>query len=72
MRVTRGTVINGRIEISGETLPDGMVVTILSPEGEGTFTLGPRSEAELLASIEEAERGEVISGADLLRELRRD
>jgi hypothetical protein len=49
-----------------------MVVTILAPEDQGTFTLGPEAEAALLASIEEADRGEVISGEELLRELRRD
>lgn len=38
----------------------------------GTFTLSPEAEAALLASIEEADRGEVISGEELLQELRRD
>ncbi len=42
-----------------------MVVTILAPEDRGTFTLGPEAEAALLASIEEADRGEVISGEEL-------
>jgi hypothetical protein len=41
-------------------------------ENRGTFTLGPEAEAELLASIEEADQGEVVSGEELLRELRRD
>ncbi len=43
-----------------------------SPKDRGTFTLGPEAEAALLASIEEADRGEVISGEELLRELQRD
>jgi hypothetical protein len=71
MRVTTGRVVNGKIEVSGEELAEGMRVTILAPEEHGTFRLGPEAEAALLASIEEAERGEVISGEDLLRELRR-
>lgn len=41
-------------------------------ENRRTFTLGPEAEAALLASIEEADRGEVISGEELLRELGRD
>ena len=45
-----------------------MVVTILAPEDDGSFTLGPEAEAALLASIEEADRGEVISGEEFLRE----
>ena len=72
MRVTTGRVVNGKIEVPGEELAEGMVVTILAPEDQGTFTLGPEAEAALLASIEEADRGEVISGEELLRELRRD
>ena len=63
--------VNGKIEVLDEELVEGMVVTILTPEDRGVFTLGPEAEAELLSSIEEAERGEVISGEELLRELRR-
>lgn len=69
MRVTTGTVVNGRIEVLGEGLPEGAEVTILSPEDQETFTLGPEAEAVLLARIEEAERADVISGDELLREL---
>jgi hypothetical protein len=69
MRVTTGRVVGGRIEIPGETLPEGTVVTILSPEDQETFTLGAEAEAALLARIEQAERGDVISGDELLREL---
>jgi hypothetical protein len=72
MRVTTGTVVNGRIEIPGEDFAEGTVVTILAPEGLESFTLGPEAEAELLLAIEEADRGEFISGDELLRELRRD
>ena len=72
MRVTTGTVVNGRIEVPGEALPEGMVVTILSPDDRETFRLGPEAEAALLASIDAADRGEVIAGEELLRELRRD
>lgn len=72
MRVTTGTVVNGRIEVPGEALPEGLVVTILSPDDQKVFRLGPEAEATLLASIDAADRGEVISGEALLREIRRD
>jgi hypothetical protein len=72
MRVTTGRVVNGKIEVPDEELTEGMLVTILAPEERGTFTLGPEAEAALLTSIEEGDRGEVISGEELLRELRRD
>lgn len=71
MRVTTGTVVNGRIEIPGEDLAEGTVVTILALEGRESFALGPEAETELLLAIEEAERGEFVSGDELLRELRR-
>jgi hypothetical protein len=72
MRVTTGRVVNGKIEVPDEELAEGMVVTILTPEDRGAFTLSPEAEAALLASIEEGDRGEVISGEELLRELRKD
>jgi hypothetical protein len=72
MRVTTGRIVNGRIEVPGEDFAEGMVVTILAPEDRGTFTLGPEAEADLLAAIEEADRGELLSEEELWRELRRD
>ncbi len=72
MRVSTGTVVNGRIEVPGEGLPEGAEVTILSPEGQEAFTLGAEAEAALLARIEEAEQADVISGDELLRKLRQD
>ena len=71
MRVTTGTVVNGKIEIPGESFAEGTTVTILAREDRESFTLGPEAEAELLLAIEEADRGEFISGDELLRELRR-
>jgi len=62
MRVTTGTVVNGRIEIPGEDFAEGTVVTILAPEAGESFTLGPKAEAELLLAIEEADVEELISG----------
>jgi len=68
MRVTTGTVVNGRIEIPGEDFAEGTVVTILAPEDRESFTLEPEAETELLLAIEEADRGEFISGDELLGE----
>ena len=72
MRVTTGRVVNGKIEVPDEESAEGMAMTVVSSEDSGTFTLSPEAEAALLTSIEEADRGEVISGEVLLRELRRD
>jgi hypothetical protein len=72
MRVTIGRVVNGKIEVPDEELAEGLVVTILVLEETSTFTLNAEAEEDLLAAIEEADRGDLISGDDLLRELRRD
>lgn len=71
MRVTHGKVVRGKIEVVDEEFPEGLVVKVLAPEEHGAFTLSPEAEAALWASIEEADRGDVISGEELLRELRR-
>ncbi|HUP46074.1 MAG TPA: hypothetical protein VM779_11240 [Thermoanaerobaculia bacterium] len=70
MRVTSGKVVGGRVEIEGDPLPEGSVVTVLSREEDETFELDEDAEKELLASIAEADRGELIPAEDVLRSLR--
>ena len=71
MQLATGTVINGKIIVEGEPLPEGMVVTILVREAQETFEVPPELEAELLDSIAEADRGDTISADELLQRLRR-
>ena len=52
----------------GEPLAEGLPVTVLSPEGDETFTLSPKDEAALLAAMAEGDRGEVISAEEFLRD----
>jgi hypothetical protein len=61
-----GKVVSGKIEVPGEDLAEGTVVTILAPEDRETFRLEP----DLLLAIEEADRGELVSGDELLRRIR--
>jgi len=70
MRIASGKVVAGLIVIEGDQLPDGSVVTVLAREGDETFELDAAAEAELLASIAEADRGELIPAAEVLRMLR--
>jgi len=67
MKVTTGKVVSGKVVVEG-SLPEGAIVTVLSPEGE-TFHLTPDEETGLLAALAEAERGEVIDGESILRKL---
>jgi hypothetical protein len=50
---------------------EGTKVTVVMREDEEFFELTPEEEAELLASIAEIERGEYISGEELLERLHR-
>jgi len=46
-------------------------VTVLAPEGDETFELSPEEEAKLLATIAEADRGEIASASHVLQQIRR-
>ena len=71
MRIATGKVVSGKVVVEGDPLEEGATVTVLAPEGEKSFELTEAQEAELLASIGEAETGSTVSGADLLRDLGR-
>ena len=70
MLITTGKVNNGRIEVDSNQLPDGTTVTLLAHEGDEVFELDDTQETMLLAAIAEADRGEVISAAEILQKLR--
>jgi len=71
MKIATGTVVDGKVVVEGETLTEGETVTVLLREDEEAFELTPAEEEELLESIAEIERGEFISGEQLLERLRR-
>lgn len=70
MKIATGTVVDGKVVVEGETLTEGETVTVLLREDEETFKLTPEEEVELLESIAEIERGEFVSGEQLLERLR--
>jgi hypothetical protein len=70
MRVTSGKVVAGRIIVEGEPLPDGAIVTVLAREVDESFELDATAEAELLLSLAEADRGELIPAEEVLRNFR--
>jgi hypothetical protein len=71
MKVATGTVVDGKVVVEGETLAEGETVTVLLRENSETFELTPEEEDEILESIAAIERGEFISGEQLLERLRR-
>lgn len=68
MRITKGKVVNGRIEVEDGPLDEGSSVTVLVTE-ESTFTLTEPEEAVLLDSIAEADRGELLEAKDVFERL---
>jgi len=71
MRLATGTVVDGKVVVEGDPLPEGAVVAILAREADETFDVPPELEAELLESIAQADRGETISVEEMLERLRR-
>ena len=69
MRVATGSVVAGKIVVEGPPLEEGATVTVLAREDAETFELGPAEEAALLASIAEADRGELVEGVEVLAKL---
>lgn len=71
MKVTTGTVVDGKIVVEGEALTEGETVTVLLREVSETFQLTPEEEGEILESISSIERGDFVSGEQVLERLRR-
>ena len=71
MKVATGIVVDGKVVVEGTALSEGSPVTVMLRESDDTFTLGPEDENELLESIAAIERGEFVSGEELLERLRR-
>jgi hypothetical protein len=70
MRVTSGKVVAGQIVVEGEPLPDGSVVTALARDVGESFELDAAAEGELLLSLAEADRGQLIPAEEVLRTFR--
>jgi hypothetical protein len=70
MKMAIGKVVDGKIVLEGVSLEEGAVVTVLAAEGTDS-ALTPEQEAELLLSIEEADRGETVSDVSVIRNIAR-
>ncbi len=72
MQLVTGTVINGKVVVEGLALPEGTVVTVLTPDDdEEAVQLSPAEEAELLEALDEADREEGVSTQELFARLQR-
>ena len=71
MNVATGTVIGGKIVVEGLALPEGTVVTVLTPDDEPAVRLPPALERELLEAIDEADREQGGASPEFIESLRR-
>jgi hypothetical protein len=71
MKMLSAKVVDGQLEVPEGTLEDGVTVTILIPEPDGSFELSEEQRRELAEALTEADRGEGIDGLGLLGELGR-
>jgi hypothetical protein len=69
MQVATGTVVNGKIAVKGVHLAEGAVVAVVMRDADENFSLTEAQENELLAAMDEIERGEYVSLDDLLQSL---
>ena len=71
MRVATGTVVSGKVIFDDSAIADGTDVYVLTRDVDDTPALSPEELAELEAGIAEADRGEMVSGEEFFKHLRR-
>lgn len=70
MKVLTGTVVQGKVEVPGDSLAEGAHVMIVALEPGEPVRLTPEEEEELWTSFQQIRRGEYVDGDDLIAELR--
>jgi len=65
------TVVSGTVFLSDSAIADGTDVFVLTRDSDETPSLSAEELAELEAGLAEADRGDMISGDELLLQLRR-
>ena len=70
MKLSRGTVVSGKVVLDDDSLPEGANVYVFAPRGIGPAHLSTDELAEVEAALAEEAAGETISGDEFLKELR--
>jgi len=71
MKIVTGKIVEGQAVVEGTPFDEGATVTIFSRDGDEPFSLNAEQEAELLLSMDEADRGGLVSASELLKSLQR-
>lgn len=69
MKVFSAKVVNGRLDVGDAELPDGTTVTVIA-EDDAVVEMTDEQRALLRTSITQADRGETIEAAEVLKPLR--
>jgi hypothetical protein len=69
MEIVTGEVVDGKVVVEGGVLREGAKVTVVL-ETNDELSLSPEQNELLVRSVEQANRGEVVDGWVLLRELK--
>lgn len=69
MKIVIGKIVVGQVFVEDMSFDEGMPVTSFTRD-EGGFELTMDQEAELLLSIDQADRGETIPASELFKSLR--
>lgn len=70
MDVTTGKVVDGKIVVEGESLPEGKTVGVFLPGDEEAYELSPEEVEELNRAIDAVKAGKFVDGDEHLSELR--
>jgi hypothetical protein len=70
MKIVTGKIVAGQVVVEEMPFDEGTTVTVISRDDGDSFELTPDQEADMLLSLEEADRGDVVPATDLLKSLR--
>ena len=71
MQFVTGTVVEGKVVLSGVTLPEGAIVTVLAQDPQASVKLPAHLQAELEDALAEADREEGISVEELFDRIKK-
>lgn len=69
MQIVTGTVVDGKVVLEGAPLSNGTKVAVLARGADDAFVLSEDEENELLAAIDEINKGSHLSVDELLQSL---
>jgi hypothetical protein len=70
MKVATGKIVGGKVVLDGADFAEGASVMVLAREDDESFEASPELESALLQAMDQAQRGDTISGEALLARLR--